>query len=192
MDAGVQAVVDVIVSDRDRFVAFVRSLSDEELARPVPDSSWIVKDFVSHLATLDPIMASWFAAIASGGEATPGSGGGFNIDAFNDKRVAERRDRPIETILAEADHERAALIDVMAQIDAAALARTIHFGGDSKRPGADIPFAQYLRGWARHDAIHTADMLKALPERRADPDLAAWLAEPEVAATVGAYQQAMA
>ena len=192
MDADVQAVVDIIVADRARFAAFVRALSDEELARPVPDSSWIVKDFVSHLATLDPIMVSWFVAIAAGGEATSGSGGNFNIDAFNDKKVAERRDRPIEEILAEGERERTALIAVLQRFDAAALARTIHFGGDSKRPGADIPFGQYLRGWARHDAIHTADMLKALPERRADSAVAAWLAEPEIAAIVNGYQRAMA
>ena len=192
MDAAVQPVVDVIVGDRARFERFVRSLSDEELLRPVPDSTWVVKDFVSHLATLDGVMARWFAGIAAGGGAAPGNGGGFDIDAFNDAKVAERRDRPIEEILAEGARARAALLAVMESFTAATLDQTMHFGGDSKRPASEIAFGRYLHGWARHDAIHAADMLKALPERRGEPEIAAWLAEPEVAGTVGYYQKAMA
>lgn len=192
MDANVQPVVDVIVADRARFERFVRSLSDEELLRPVPESSWVVKDFVSHLATLDGTIIPWFTTIVDGKGASLGGGEAFDIDAYNDAKVAKRRDRAIEEILAEGARERAELLMVMDRFDAATLAQSIHFGGDSKRPASDIEFGRYLRGWARHDAIHAADMLKALPARRDEPELAAWLAEPEVAGFIGFYQQAMA
>ena len=62
----VQRVIESIVEHRERFERFCRSLSDEELGRPVPGSSWVVKDFVSHLGTLDPEMARSFQGAAEG------------------------------------------------------------------------------------------------------------------------------
>src|SRR5579885_1443139 len=62
----IEATVRRITAERERFERFCRSLSAEELQRPVPCSSWIVKDFISHLATIDGPIAAWFAAIADG------------------------------------------------------------------------------------------------------------------------------
>lgn len=196
MGPRVQAVVDTIVGERERFERFCRSLSEEELARPVPQSSWIVKDFVSHLATLDDPIGRWFIAVAAGdgsrGMGRGADGEAWDVDRFNDAAVAERRGRPLEEILAEAARERAALLEVMERLDDDRLDQTFRFGGDSKRPPRDLLFGQFLQGWALHDVIHVADMLKALPERRDDPAVAAWLGEPAVQAVVGFYQQAMA
>ena len=97
----------------------------------------------------------------------------------------------MDEILAEAARQRAALITVMDRLSDAQLDTTIHFGGDSKRPSRDLLFVDYLKGWALHDVIHVADMLKALPERRADPTITAWLDDPRVHAVVAGYQSAM-
>jgi len=72
-----------------------------------------------------------------------------------------------------------------------ALDGAVRFGRDRKRPPVDLPLDQFLPGWACHDAIHVADMLKALPERRGDPEIAAWLGRPELAASISSYQKAM-
>ncbi len=61
----VQSIIQSIREHREKFERFCRSLSEEELGRPVPESSWIVKDFVSHLATLDPEMARSFQGAAA-------------------------------------------------------------------------------------------------------------------------------
>jgi Mycothiol maleylpyruvate isomerase N-terminal domain len=195
MAEAIEATVRRITAERERFERFCRSLSEEELQRPVAGSRWIVKDFISHLATIDGPVGSWFAAIADGGGAQPerrAGSGAWDVDRFNDAQVAERRDRTLDAIFAEAARARAALVAVLRRLTAEQLARPVHFGGDSKRPPAEIALGRYLQGWSRHDAIHVADMLKALPERRTDPEVAAWLAEPEVAAIVGTYQKAMA
>jgi len=63
----------------------------------------------------------------------------------------------------------------------------MHFAGDGKRAAADIPLRLFLQGWAQHDPIHVADMVKALPELAGDAQIAAWLDNPYV---VG-YQAAM-
>ena len=56
-----------------------------------------------------------------------------------------------------------------------------------REKGADVPFKLFLFGLARHDNIHAADMLKALPECADDPELKAWLDDP----AVRWYQDAM-
>ena len=197
MTPRVQEIVDLIGEERGRFERLAWSLSEEELSRPVPESGWQVKDFISHLATIDRPIAVWFAAIADGSQQRPTagdteSGAGWDVDRYNDARVAERRQRSVEELLAEAADARAALISVLARFTEEHINGTICFGGDSKRPPSEVKLGRYLQGWARHDVIHVADMLKALPERRREPQVAAWLAEPEVRAVVGYYQKAMA
>ena len=189
-----ETVAGIIGSIRDHRVKFerlCRSLSEEELARPVPDSTWIVKDFVSHLGTLDPELARTFEAAASGHPEDAGrnaAGTPFDLDEFNDAQVAERRDRPLERLLEEAADNRAALVETLERFTDEDVSRVMHFQGDAKRSPAALPLKVFLMGWSLHDPIHVADMLKALPERADDPELAAWLSHP----VIQGYQQAMA
>lgn len=188
----VQAVVDAVTKDRRRFERFCRSLTAGKLARPVPGSEWTVHDFISHVVTLDQAYAGWFAELAGMAVAGAHRGTvGFDVDEFNQHEVAERRGRSVEELLAEGAETRAAVIAELSRLTDDQLAGTIRFGGDRKRPPVHLPLADFLPGWARHDAIHVADMLKALPERRDDPELRAWLTEPELAASIARYQQAM-
>jgi uncharacterized damage-inducible protein DinB len=178
-------------TNRERFEAFCRSLSDEELERPVPNSTYNVKDFASHLATLDTELVRWFEAVREGrsDEATRSvDGSPFDVDTFNDAVVAERQDWSLDQIFEEAATNRERLLAALEALDDEAIERTVHFPGDNKRPAADVPFKLFLFGLARHDSIHAADMLKALPERADDPELKAWLDDP----AVKWYQDAMA
>jgi hypothetical protein len=191
----VQTVVDRIVEERTKFEAFCRSLNDSELSTAVPDSTWCVKDFISHLATIDGPITAWFTAVAEGSASGPRTGSGgerWNVDRFNDDAVAKLRDRSVDGILTHAATERSTLVGVLGRLTQEQVDASIHFGGDAKRPATDMQFGRYLQGWARHDVIHVADMLKALPERRTDPAVAAWLDEPDVRTLVGFYQKAMA
>ena len=187
----VQGVIQSIREQREKFERFCRSLSEEELARPAPDSAWIVKDFVSHLGTLDPELGRAFEAAASGRPEEAGrnaDGTPFDLDGYNDAQVAERRDWPLERILAEATVNRAALIETLERLTDEDISRVLHFQGDAKRSPAALPLKAFLMGWSLHDPIHVADMLKALPERADEPKLAAWVGHP----VVRGYQQAMA
>ena len=177
-------------TNRIRFNAFCVSLSDEELERPVQDSTYRVKDFASHLATLDTELTRWFEAVSEGeinAPAQSADGSPFNVDQWNDARVAERCDWSLGQILDEAAHNRAAFLEALSQLTDEGIEQTFHFAGDNKRDPADIPFKLFLFGLARHDPIHVADMLKALPERAGDPEIQAWLDDP----AVKWYQNAM-
>jgi hypothetical protein len=56
----------------------------------------------------------------------------------------------------------------------------MHFAGDNKRGPGDLPLKLFLAGWAQHDPIHVADMIKALPELADDPEIKRWLDNPFV------------
>lgn len=185
-----QRVIEAIRANRVHFEAFCYSLSEEQLNRPVPQSTWIVRDFAAHLGTLDTELMRWFGSAA--GEAMPDSGAGadgtrFDMDAFNDAAVAERRSWPLERIFAEAATNRVALIDTIAGLTEEQVNRTTRFAGDGKRQGGELPLNLFLAGWAQHDPIHVADMLRGLPELADDAELKAWLDSPFVAG----YQKVM-
>jgi hypothetical protein len=172
------ALIERFQDNRERFVAFCRSLSDEELARPVPGSSYRVKDFVSHLATLDPVMAEQFERAAQGlmeelGRGDDGSS--FDVDKYNDAEVARRRDWSLDRMLEEAAANRTAFLGSLEKLEDEHIDKVTHFTGDNKRDPTDVPFKLFLQGLTRHDPIHVADMVKALPERAEHPELKAWL-----------------
>ena len=188
----VKTILDSLGDDRARLERFARSLTQEDLSRAVPGSTWTVKDFIAHVATLDDAYLGWFTALA--GDRDPGNhrgSPGFDVDHFNEAAVAERRGRSIDDILVEAARLRARLIAAMERFSDEQLDSTIRFSGDRKRPPVDLPLGQFLGGWSRHDAIHVADVLKALPERRNDPEVSTWLGRPDVATSISSYQKAM-
>lgn len=185
--AAVQQVVDELDAHRVKFEDFCRSLTREELQREVPNSTWQVRDFIAHLATIDVPVAEMFRAMHAGEDTglRTGDGEKFDVDGWNDRQVIERRALGLEAVLAEAARTRTGLKERLAAITDEDLARTLKFAGDSKRPAAEVPFGAYLRGWCKHDPMHAMDMSRALPERQAE--LAPWFDDP----VIQGYQKAM-
>ena len=186
-----QKTIATIKDERVRFEAFCRSLSEEELARPVPDSTWIVRDFIPHLGTLDSELVRWFEGVANGvpdAIERDADGRPFQLDNWNDSTVAERRQWTLDEIFAEAAANRERLIVTLERLTDEQTDTVARRGGDSKRPPADVPLKLFLAGWAHHDAVHVADMLKALPERADEPEMRAWMDHPAVTW----YQKTMA
>jgi hypothetical protein len=174
-------VITAIMDNRTKFEAFCRSLTPEQLGRPVPDSTWVVRDFAAHLATLDPALVQIFQATARGEKFTgPDGSESFDLDGMNDALVEERRTWPLDRVFEEAAANRAPLIDAVRAITDEQAQNQMWFGGDAKRPAGFVPFNLFLAGWAQHDPIHAADMLKALPELAADAGITAWVENPFV------------
>ena len=188
MNETVASVLEELDGHRARFEAFCRSLSDEQLGRPVPKSTWQVKDFISHLATIDGPIGEMFRTVREGGD--PGirnaDGSRWEVDDWNEIQVRERRLRPLEEVLAEAAEARAALLGQLTRLGDKELATTMKFAGDSKRPPGEIPLGMFIRGWAKHDPMHALDMSRAVPEA-VTAELTAWWDDPVVAG----YQSAM-
>lgn len=188
----IAALLDTIADERRRFERFCRSLTAEQLDRPVPGSDWRVRAFIAHVATLDGAYAGWIAQIAGDTVSTPHRGStGFDVDRFNEAEVGALRGRDVDDILTHAARCRAALVAALERLGDEQLDAEIRFGGDRKRPPSHLPLGRFLQNWARHDAIHVADMLKALPERRDDPEVTAWLGRPDTAPIIDSYRRAM-
>jgi hypothetical protein len=180
-------VIEQIVENRKTFEAFCFSLTDEQLDRPVPQSTWIVRDFAAHLATLDPAMTQLFQATARGEQLQSPEGGAFDVDAHNEPLVQARRAWALTNVFEEGTRMRAELIAAMREISDEQTESLMYFSGDAKRSAGQIPFALFLSGWAYHDPIHAADMMRALPELQSDEALRTWLENPYV----HGYQKAM-
>ena len=181
-------ILEELDAHRVRFETLCRSLTADQLDRPVPESTWRVRDFITHLCTLDGPIGGLFRDVIEGravGVRTP-DGAPWDVDAWNEVQVQERRARPVEELLAEGAALRAPLRREMERMDERALATRIQFQGDAKRPPAEVELRRWMRGWCKHDPIHTADMLRALPEH-ATPEVLAWIDDP----VVGGYQRIM-
>lgn len=189
MEPEVAAVIEELDGHRARFETFCRALNDDELNASAEQSTWLVRDFIAHLATIDGPVTTMFRGVHDGsGGGLPAEGGGaFDIDAWNDHQVEVRRKKSVDELLAEAAEERKAIHEAMAAFSAADLQYVMPFGGDSKRPAGQVRLLDYLRGWCKHDPMHVVDMMRGLPASRMTPEVSAWLDDPIIAG----YQRAM-
>jgi hypothetical protein len=188
MNGEVAIVVQELDDHRVRFAAFCRSLTAEQLGRAVPNSTWIVQDFVAHLGTIDGPVGEMFSTLHEGGDPgfrTP-DGARWDVDRWNEDKVQDRRSWSVEQLLAEAGETRAALHAVMAKLTTEDLGKRLKFGGDSKRPAGEVRLIQYMRGWCKHDPMHAVDMARAMPEVLT-PEFKAWIDDPVIAG----YQASM-
>ena len=188
MHPDVAAVVEELDAHRTRYDAFCRSLSEEQLNRPVPQSTWIVRDFISHLATIDEPVGEMFRSMREGRD--PGirtaDGVKWDVDRWNEDQVIPRRVQSVEEVLEEAATTRAELRKHLVAFTEDDLAKTLKFGGDDKRPPSAVELRAYIRGWCKHDPMHAVDMVRALPEV-VTPELEAWFDDP----VIRGYQSAM-
>jgi hypothetical protein len=157
----------------------------------VPGSEWIVHDFIAHLATIDEPVTQMFQSYQRPVD-DPVEGrrsaarDAWDVDRWNDRRVRERRTLGVDELLVEAAASRDACRKALSDFTGEQLERTLHFGGDSKRPASEIRLLDYLRGWCKHDPMHAVDMVRALPEHDT-PQMRAWFDDPVIAG----YQAAM-
>lgn len=188
MHPDVQAVITELDDHRRRFEQFCRQLSQDELERPVPQSTWIVRDFIAHLATIDGPVERMFRNIREGQRGTFDESGGnrWDVDRWNEEMVQARRRFSLDELFEEAATTRESIKAEMARLGPEELSFVMTFGGDSKRPPGNVQLLAYLRGWCKHDPMHVVDMLRGLPGRRT-PEIEAWLDDP----VIRGYQRAM-
>jgi hypothetical protein len=91
-------------------------LGEKDLACPVCENGWSVKQVFAHLASMgaSPAFFIGMAQRAASGAGGGGGGGGFDIDAFNKQQVELRKDRTLQELVSEfrKGHEQGvALID---------------------------------------------------------------------------------
>jgi hypothetical protein len=169
---------------RTEFEAFCRSLTEDELATPVPNAPWTVHGYIAHLATIDALIAPFLAPIVGitdvpRPEVAPPSP--FDIDEWNEEIVPLRSASSVDELLAEAAKTRAQFERVLSALSDQQLDMMIPFGGDRKvidLPATSVKLEDLVWAIALHDPNHTTDILRALPAR--EPDLREWLASVDL------------
>ena len=166
--ARAQQIIDRAAEERARFVAFIRGVPAEQWANMSPEGLWQARDYVAHLASIDPLLTAWFRSLQSKEDgAAPARD--FSIDDWNAEQILARRETSIDNLLIEMERNRADLIDALAGFSDEQLDSTIHFGGDNKRAPRDVPLFLYLSGWVFHDRWHTEDARRAIAGEAEQP-----------------------
>ena len=161
--------IDRAAGERTRFIEFVRGVPEDAWANTSPEGIWQARDYVAHLASIDPLITAWFRSLQRG-EGWPDDGKGpLQIDDWNEEQILARRERPMEELLDEMAGYRVELIAALSDFADDQLEQTIHFGGDRKRAPRDIPLHAYLQFWAFHDRWHTEDARRAIAGEAEQP-----------------------
>lgn len=161
-----QQAIDKLATERERFIAWVRSVPSEDWSKLSPDGMWQARDYVAHLASIDPLLTGLTRAFQSDGSV---AGEGFSIDEWNEGQILERRPRSTVELIAELEQHRAGLNAAIADFTDEQLDRTFHFGGDNKRSPRDVPVHQFLNGLVYHDRWHMEDARRAMAGESEQP-----------------------
>jgi len=179
----IQPILDEQARHRTAFEAFCRSLSDEELATPVPSAPWTVHGYVTHLSTIEALITPFLAPLVGIAdvprpEVAPPSP--FDIDEWNEEMVPLRAGSSVDDLLAEAAKHRAEFVRVLSKLTDQQIDMMIPFGGDRKvidLPATTVRLGDLLWAIALHDPNHMGDILRALPQR--EPEIHDWLASAD-------------
>ena len=148
-----QEIIDAHNAVTERLAAAASGLSEEDFARTVYEG-WPVKDVLCHLAS-GSAAGAFFIAIARSGRQGPDAG--FDLDRWNQDRVAERRSKPVRDLVAEfrAGHE--ASIKALHEASDDLLAQEVQ-----SDVGVTLLADMLYITAAEHDAGHLDDLERAL------------------------------
>ena len=131
------ALLAALRSDGDRVADVLAALPADALERGAYEQGWTVKDIAAHLASIEwtyPRLIQIAEAVDQGAKSSDGDastrGSNPQMDDYNARQVAKRRETPLPQLIEEFRSNRAALIDAIEATPAELLEREIQsFGG---------------------------------------------------------------
>ncbi len=125
----------------------------ERWEQPSACGSWTNKELLIHLATGYVVRIEWLeSALGGRAPAVPA-----DIDAVNERNIADWRPAPVEAILAELLATRGRVLQLLEQLTPAHLGVEFESGGRVARLG------DLLASFSSHDLDHAAQLRNALP-----------------------------
>lgn len=153
-----QKLVEELARSRERLVAAVKELTDEELARPSPNEGWTVKDTLGHVAAAEGGM---LVLIERSLQGQPTVVEGFDINRYNAGQVRRAKEKSVADLLAQMEESRAKLLALLDPLSDADLDRP------AKHPvRGDCTCEEIFRIIAWHEGLHAEDIergAKGLP-----------------------------
>ena len=137
------------------------NLTDADLAKPVCDDGWTVKEVFAHLASMgaSPVFFIVMAHRAMSGGGGGGMGAGFDVNAFNNQQVEARKDKTVFELLAELrqGHEKGVEMIAATPDEVLAFKMPNPFQG-----GMSTALEMIEESSADHEAQHLMDIAQAL------------------------------
>ena len=136
-------------------------LGEKDLACPVCENGWSVKQVFAHLASMGgtPMFFIGMAQRAAAGGGGGGGGGGFDIDAFNKQQVEMRKDKSMAELLAEFRQGHEAGIALIDSTPDDLLGKKLP---DPFRGGMATPLEMIQHSCAEHEAGHLDEVESVL------------------------------
>jgi hypothetical protein len=156
--------IDMLATERERLIAWLRGVPQTDWEKLSPDGTWKARDYIAHLASIDPLLVAIMRSFQreSGAGAASDAARRFSIDDWNEDQILERRERSMDELIGEMERSRPQLNEALAAFTDQQLDTTFYFGGDKSRSPRDIKIAEFLGALAYHDRWHMEDARRAI------------------------------
>ncbi|HYN86876.1 MAG TPA: DinB family protein [Ardenticatenaceae bacterium] len=136
--------------DYQHLLETIAGISEERLVTLRDGDGWSIRDILAHVANASADHRRIAQAIVAGSAVTMP---GFDLDAWNRQRLAERSDQDVRTILDALNAEHARLLALLARLAP----------GDLEKPGhhpalGDTTVGKILRIVGLHQRMHQRDI----------------------------------
>ena len=143
-------------SEGEKAAAFLSSLTAGQWQQLVytEGAPWTVQQVLMHFLATEQSIYRLVEDVAAGG---PGAPEGFDIDAYNARKVAELADTPVEELLRQFGQQRARMTALVAGLEPGKLEQR------GRHPFLGVaPLSDIIRLVYRHNQIHLRDVKRAL------------------------------
>lgn len=151
----IHQIISKLNAERARLRETVAGISAERLEHAVGDGQgWRVREVLAHLANAEADHRQVAERLVAG---EPVMIDGFELDRWNEARVAERAGQSMAEILADLERERAATLAFIAQLSPDDLEKS----GNHPALG-EVTVGKLLRIVGLHERMHQRDIATAL------------------------------
>lgn len=147
-----------LLQEGEKVHAFFRELSVEQLKRNVytEGADWSVREVLAHFVTTERAFLRLLENILAGGSGTPE---GFDIDSYNQRKVADLGDRSIQELLEDFKERRSQTAAAVLHLDGEQLMKT------GRHPFLGVvPLLEIIKLIYLHNQIHLRDVRKVTRE----------------------------
>ena len=143
-----------LIREGEKVLAFFQSLGGEQLDRCVytDGAEWRVREVLAHFVSTERAFISLIENVLSGGSGAPE---GFDIDAYNQRKVAALHDIDVPDLLEEFRQLRSRTAASVSRLEGDQLQRL------ARHPYLGVvPLVDIIKLVYRHNQIHLRDVRK--------------------------------
>jgi uncharacterized damage-inducible protein DinB len=141
-----------LLREGEKVLAFFQDLDSERFERPVysEGADWSVREVLAHFVSTEKAFSSLLENVLGGGSGAPE---GFDIDAYNQRKVAALKDMAVQDLLVEFQEQRLRTAESVANLDVEQLQRM------ARHPFLGVaPLVDIIKLIYRHNQIHLRDV----------------------------------